>query len=151
MLTTLPLVFALLLSTAAGPPATPVPGEAAGVPIRVDRCHARPGIPTMYYYDIWGRYITQPGRQAALEVTYTNVTSKVAKMVDIGLVARKYLQAEVHDVGTFSPNIAIDHEFSIPNSSYPVGIPHIAQSCVILRVQFADGSKWVNPKPPPIT
>jgi hypothetical protein len=115
-----------------------------GYPIRVASCDPRPSYydpgfyPHYYPYGYYGY-----GGPAMLAIEYANTTSTPARVVEFGLVAHKELLAEVRDVGTFSPNITIKHEFEVSPNIFPIGTA-FAQ-CVALFVEFQDGTHWQNP------
>ncbi len=75
-----------------------------------------------------------------LGIDYTNVSNKVMKDIEFGLVANGNLVAEVKDVGTFSPGAEIKHTFGISRNVFPIQTA-LAQ-CVPLKITFADGTKW---------
>ena len=50
-----------------------------------------------------------------------NISPKVMKEVQFGLIANGILKAEAKDVGTFSPNAEIKHKYGIPASTFPIG------------------------------
>ena len=89
---------------------------------------------------------TFPYAEGFLAITYANQAAKPATEVDFGLVARGSLIAVVNDAGTFSPNVAIAHEFSVSPEIFPIGtsLPY----CAVMRVKYADGTEWRNPSPP---
>jgi len=130
----------------------------ATYPIHVTACDPRPGsysypgfVPGYYpayrywWYDPYGYYYYQPplASNPTLAIEYFNAWSKVAKIVEFGLIAHRELIAEVRDVGTFSPGITIKHEFGLNPNVFPLGTS-MAQ-CVPLQVVFEDGSQWTNP------
>jgi hypothetical protein len=49
----------------------------------------------------------------------------------------------IHDVGTFSPGVSVEHKFvhADPNASSPL-FPHPPVTCHVESVRFADGSTW---------
>jgi hypothetical protein len=107
---------------------------------------------TPYYWtDPYGlRYRQLPVEPASgtLSIDYMNISTKVMKTIDFGLVARGELVAEVRDVGTFSPHAEIKHQFGLDPNVFPLRTA-LAQ-CVPLRIIFADGTTWKNahlPKP----
>lgn len=89
---------------------------------------------------------TFPYTEGFLGIKYANQASKPATEVDFGLVSRGYLIAVVNDVGTFSPNVSIAHEFDVSPEIFPIGtsLPY----CAVMRVKYADGTEWRNPNPP---
>jgi hypothetical protein len=130
-------------------------------PVHVESCNPRRGsvaypgfVPAYYpgsrYYwnDIYGyRYYQPPVRSnPTLAIDYVNVSSTTAKVVEFGLVAHRELIAEVRDVGTFSPNATIKHEFGLNPNVFPLGTS--LARCVPLYVEFEDGSRWKNPHLP---
>src|SRR5665213_4054586 len=64
-------------------------------------------------YGIWHSSNTFRLTDGFLAVDYTNEAAIAATEVDFGLVARGSLVAAARDVGTFSPGIAIRHEFAV--------------------------------------
>lgn len=152
--------FALFVSAfwSIVPSATPAAQLFTGYPIRVNACNPRlepvtyPGFVPGYYpanryywYDVYGYYYYQPPYMSnpTLAIDYVNTSSKRAKVVEFGLVAHRELVAEVRDVGTFSPNATIKHEFGLDPNVFPLGTA--LARCVPLYVQFEDGTDWTNP------
>jgi hypothetical protein len=105
---------------------------------------------TPYYWnDPYGFRFRQPAllpTSGSLSIDYTNVTSNVMKTIDFGLVARGHLVAEVRDVGTFSPNAEIKHEFGLDRNVFPLRTA--LTTCIPLRIVYADGTIWKNPHLP---
>ena len=101
---------------------------------------------TPYYWDDpYGFQFNQPAlipSSGTLSIDYTNVTGNVMKTIDFGLVARGKLVAEVRDVGTFSPNAEIKHQFGLDRNVFPLRTA-LAQ-CLPLRIVYADGTIWKN-------
>lgn len=102
-----------------------------------------------YWNDVYGyRYNQAPMLPAngTLFLDFKNITHKVMSTIEFGLVANGHLVAEVRDVGKFSPNVEIKHEFGLSPNVFPIqtGLPQ----CPALRITFADGTKWVNPRLP---
>jgi hypothetical protein len=83
---------------------------------------------------------------ATLSIDYTNITGAVMTTIDFGLVARGRLVAEIRDVGKFSPNAEIKHQFGLSRNVFPLRTA-LAQ-CVPLHIVYADGTSWVNPHLP---
>lgn len=130
-------------------------------PLHVTTCDPRPGyvsgggfVPAYYpgspYYwrDVYGyRYLQPPVvNDPTLLIEYVNQTSVAATLVEFGLVAKGVLVAEVRDVGTFSPGVAIRHEFGLDPNVFPLGTA--LARCVPLYIHFADGTRWRNPHLP---
>lgn len=147
-----PVLALALLAAAAIPsaPAAALSTQTAGSRITINTClpHRGKHSHLRRYVDAFGNWQTmmEPGRASTLEIHYVNTAKTAAKEIDFGLSARNVLVAKVKDVGTFSPGIAIDHEFIIPRSVFPLrtGLPQ----CPVLRVVYADGTTWVDPNPP---
>jgi hypothetical protein len=86
-----------------------------------------------------------PAWDAFLTIGYENRAASAATEVDFGLALRGSLVAVAKDVGTFSPGVAIEHEFVVSREIFPLdGMPY----CAVLRVRYADGTVWQNPFPP---
>jgi hypothetical protein len=103
-----------------------------------------------YWGDAWGATYYSPPMTTTnpqMAVDWMNISPKVMKEVQFGLIANGILKAEAKDVGTFSPNAEIKHKYGIPASTFPIGtgLPR----CVPLHILFADGTKWRNPHLPP--
>lgn len=103
-----------------------------------------------YFNDVYGYRYNQAalsaGQSGTLYVDYTNVTPKVMKSIEFGLVANGRLVAEVRDVGTFSPQVSIKHQFGLNPNVFPLQTG--LAKCVALRVTYADGTKWTSPRLP---
>lgn len=102
-----------------------------------------------YWSNVYGNRYYQPPvttTSPELGIHYKNVSPKVMKEIEFGLVANGNLVAEVKDVGTFSPDVEIKHKFGISQNVFPIqtGLPQ----CVPLKVLFADGTKWRSPHLP---
>jgi hypothetical protein len=100
--------------------------------------------------DPWGATFVQPPvttTMPQLAIGYMNISHKTMTEIEFGLVANGVLLAEVRDVGTFTPHAKIEHRFGISANVFPIrtGLPQ----CPALRVTFADGTKWRNPRLPP--
>lgn len=67
---------------------------------------------------------------SALHVRFSDIAAEPISRVTFALDDG----AAVSDVGTFSPGVAIDHNFRLANSA--------ATSCVVSAVTFADGTTW---------
>jgi hypothetical protein len=102
-----------------------------------------------YWTDPYGfqyrQFPTMP-TSATLSIDYTNITGKVMTTIDFGLVARGLLVAEVRDVGKFSPNAEIKHQFGLSSNVFP--LQTALARCVPLHVIYADGTTWTNPRLP---
>ena len=138
--------------------------EAPTHPVKVTTCNPKlnyveypgyvpafyPGGP-WYWNDVYGSRYYQP-REATtnptLGIDYVNVTQQTMKQIEFGLLARGTLIAEVRDVGTFSPNVEIKHQFGLNPNVFPIGTG--LPKCVPLRITFEDGTVWKNPHLPAI-
>jgi hypothetical protein len=145
---TLSLGLALIALPARGQEIKQTPGSM----ITVTQCnphqHAA-GTPFHPWIDPYGIYHGNgpfPYETGFLEIAYANGSDVAAKEIDFGLVARGSLIATTKDVGTFSKDAKIDHEFSVDPEIFPIGtaLPY----CAVLRVKYADGTEWQNPNPP---
>jgi hypothetical protein len=157
ILKALALGLSLFGAAVASVAAQPVPARH----IQVTACDPRPSYvafpgyapgyylgPRYYWYDVYGYRYYQPPVPGSptLAIEYTNVSPVAAKVVDFGLVARGSLIAEVRDVGTFSPNVEIKHEFGLSPNVFPIGSALVR--CVPLYVEYVDGTHWTNPHLP---
>jgi len=97
-------------------------------------------------YGVWHYHGAFPYYDAFLAITFKNQAAVNVTEIDFGLVSRGWLIAVAKDVGTFSPGVAIDHEFVVSPEIFPIGTT--APYCAVLRVKYADGTIWVNPTPP---
>jgi hypothetical protein len=140
---------------------TPAAELHTGDPIRIDACNPRPGfvsypgfapgyypINRYYWYDVYGYYYYQPPfvSNPTLAIDYVNVSSRTAEVIEFGLIAHRELVAEVRDVGTFSPDVTIKHEFGLSPNVFPLETAMVR--CVPLYVRFEDGTRWRNPHLP---
>jgi hypothetical protein len=148
----LAIAFALIIA-AGGVAAAQTLRQTPGSQITVSACDphqhtAGTSHPWIDPYGMWhpGSAGTFPYTEGFLGITYANTAPKVAKEVDFGLVLRGSLVAIANDLGTFSPGVQIAHEFDVSPEIFPIGtsFPY----CAVLRVKYADGTEWYNPKPP---
>jgi hypothetical protein len=102
-----------------------------------------------YWTDPYGfQYRQYPAMPTSgtLSIDYVNVTAQVMKTIDFGLVARGRLVAEVRDVGKFSPNAEIKHQFGLSDNVFPLRTA--LARCIPLHIIYADGTTWTNPHLP---
>jgi hypothetical protein len=94
------------------------------------------------------RYYQPPVRTSnpTLNINYSNATEQTMKSIEFGLVANGNLVAEVKDVGTFSPGVEIKHEFGLSPNVFPLQTS--LAKCIPLKITYADGTKWKNPRLP---
>jgi hypothetical protein len=102
------------------------------------------------WIDPYGHWHYDPARfpywDAFLSISYENKAAVVATEVEFGLLVGGSLVAVVTDVGKFSPDVRIDHEFVVSREIFPLaGEPF----CSVLRVKYADGSTWQSEAPHP--
>lgn len=88
-----------------------------------------------------------PSEEGFLAIDYRNDSKTAATEIDFGLVVRDSLVATAKDVGKFSTAVKIQHEFVVSREIFPIG--ESSPYCAVLRVKYADGSEWRNPRPPP--
>lgn len=81
-----------------------------------------------------------------LSISYRNQAPITATEIDFGLVVRHSLIETATDVGVFSHGALIEHEFAVSREIFPVGAAR--PYCAVLRVKYADGSEWYNPRAP---
>jgi hypothetical protein len=117
----------------------------AGV-VRVDGCAASKATSQLTFVDIFGKNVSQMGMPAMLMVDFANESANPITAVDFGLVKDGKLVATVRDTGTFAPKARVMHAFGIEETAIPDQIT--ASSCLPLRVQYADGTSWMNPNIP---
>jgi hypothetical protein len=97
-------------------------------------------------YGVRYRQFPAAPTSATLSIDYMNVTAHVMTTIDFGLVARGRLVAEVRDVGKFSPNAEIKHQFGLSDNVFPLRTA--LSQCIPLHIIYADGTTWTNPHLP---
>jgi hypothetical protein len=70
------------------------------------------------------------GNASALHVRFSDIATEPISRVTFPLDNG----ATINDVGTFSPGVAIEHNFRLANTA--------ATSCVASAVTFSDGTTW---------
>jgi len=108
-----------------------------------------PGGPYWGWPSVYGgyNYYQYPVQgNPTLAIDYHNATTIVMTDIEFGLVARGEMLAEVRDKGTFSPGAEIKHEFGLSPNVFPIRTG--LTQCVPLKITFADGTKWTNPRLP---
>jgi hypothetical protein len=142
--------------------ALPAAAQPASALVRVNACNPSlnvsrtggwvgyaPGFWGGPWYDPWGVRYYAPAMTSTspqLGIDYVNTSPRVMNTIEFGLVANGILKAEVRDVGTFSPGAEIKHAFPLSPNVFPIGTG--LARCVPLRIKFADGTKWRNPRLP---
>ena len=120
-------IFGAALLTAGAPALAQMSSYQEG-PIHLDSAHVAPLIDE--------GTMTQDG--GFVRVAFTNERSVPATDVVFAVVNRHGATLEtIHDRGTFSPGVEVDHTLSTLVSARGV---HLA----VARVRFADGSSWVR-------
>lgn len=102
-----------------------------------------------YWPSVYGHMYYEPAITSTnpeLGIDYTNISPKVMREIEFGLVAHGLLVAEVKDVGKFSPGAEIKHRFGVSDSIFP--LPTAMTECVPLRITFMDGTTWTSPHLP---
>jgi hypothetical protein len=125
--------------------------QTPGSKIFVTECNPHRHNPTQAHpwTDPYGVSHTQgnfPSWDAFLTISYQNQSPVTATEVAFGLVNRGSLVAVAKDIGEFSTDVSIDHEFVVSSEIFPLG--NNPPYCVVLWVKYVDGSVWVNPHPP---
>lgn len=120
--------------------------EPASTPVRIEGCAASKAKPALTFVSIFGEQISQPALPAMLMVDFTNNSARSVGAIDFGVVSSGKLVAMFRDTGMFAPNARIMHAFGISESAVPADAS--STSCVPLRVQYADGTSWMNPSMP---
>jgi hypothetical protein len=144
------LFAAVVVTLCVASPAQADEKQTPGSDIHVQTCSAQKGRPayTETYTDSEGKVRTRrvDEEDSYLKIYYRNMAAVVAREVDFGLVARDGLVDKVKDVGTFSPEILIEHKFKVSRDIFPLrtALPY----CAVLRVRYEDGRVWTNPNPP---
>jgi hypothetical protein len=92
-----------------------------------------------------GYYQPVPGSNGpVMLITFTNITNKPMTMVEFGLLSNEILSGEARDTGTFSPGAEIKSKLGISLKAILPG----STRCVPLKITFADGTTWRNPRLP---
>jgi hypothetical protein len=77
------------------------------------------------------------------QVSFVNTSNVPATEVDFTLSSNGEPLATLRDVGTFAPNVTIEHTFANDRTARD-------QQLSIAQVKFADGTVWVNDAPLPL-
>ncbi len=126
--------------------------QTPGSRVDVLTCAPHRHVSTQYHpwIDPYGGWHTSrsqfPYWDAFLAISYRNRAAVAATEVDFGLVARGSLIAVAKDVGSFTKDALIDHEFVVSREIFPIGTTY--PYCAVMRVKYADGTEWHNPSPP---
>ena len=147
------------------PGAAGTPGPAASTLVHVTSCgtrHAGAGAEAQYvapgpvagqasnssFENVYGDdyYQPLPGTSSPLMIVgFTNISGKPMTMIEFGLLSNEILAGEARDTGTFTPGAGIKAKLGISLTAILPG----PTKCVPLRITFADGSTWRNPRLPP--
>jgi len=106
-----------------------------------------PGAP-YYFNDPAGRTYYQPptSSSANLYIDFRNATSNEMKVIEFGAEVRGVLVAEARDQGKFSPNAEIKRKYGVNPNIVPT--PGVKLTCLALKIEYADGSVWTDPRLP---
>jgi hypothetical protein len=106
-----------------------------------------PGAP-YYFNDPAGRTYYQPptSGSANLYIDFRNATGKEMKVIEFGAEVRGVLVAEARDQGTFAPNAEIKRKYGVKPNIVPA--PDVKLMCLALKIEYADGSVWTDPRLP---
>lgn len=124
--------FAVTFSAALAAITEKAPEPAQPAPFVVDSCRA----------EYAGGWLVKS--IAGLRIKFTNEGDKPASVVRIAVMFNDNMLS-VRDVGTFSPNITINHDFrDLTGQNMKFGLSHEDQpsSCKIQFVKFTDGTMW---------
>lgn len=121
-------------------------GSAAGAqssPVTIQSCtvlRARPPVgPPRFWYP-WGPVVRRGAPVVdGVRIVYVNHRSVAADRVAFAVDYRGDRQ-HIVDVGTFSPNVTIDHSFG--NFSGDAYLGPNPNRCAVRAVRFADGTVW---------
>src|SRR5579871_1322892 len=125
-MTRLPILAAAIVLVAVASPGEHV-RQTAGSQILVTQCypHRHTAGQAHPWIDPYGHMHVNrdafPAWDGFLAISYKNEAALTATEVDFGLVARDSLVALAKDVGTFSPDVTIDHEFVVSREVFPIG------------------------------
>ena len=117
---------------AASPEKTPEPTAALPVPIILDSCRA----------EYAGGWLVKS--ISALRIKFTNEGDKTATVLRVAVTFNNNTLS-VRDVGSFAPNITIDHRFrDLTGENMKFGLSHEDQpsTCKVQFIKFADGTMW---------
>ncbi|HEY1428059.1 MAG TPA: hypothetical protein VGF18_00670 [Candidatus Tumulicola sp.] len=120
------LAFALTASVASAAIADPDPSADSN--ITVTTCHAQLDPPP-------------------LRIVYKNTAPSTVTEVDFDVRTPAGLLTSVNDEGKFASGATINHVFSLPSGSSPLGMSQA--HCDVTKVKFADGTVWPSPSPSP--
>jgi hypothetical protein len=113
--------------------------------VQVHGCVASAGAAAQNFTSPFGQMVAQPSLPPMLMIDFANVSSNPIASVDFGLVSNGKVVAMVRDTGMFAPNATIMHAYGIQASQVPSGS---GATCIPLRVQYANGTTWMNPDMP---
>ncbi|HLI96814.1 MAG TPA: hypothetical protein VKT72_12105 [Candidatus Baltobacteraceae bacterium] len=92
-----------------------------------------------------------------VQMDWTNTAQQSATQVDVGLIQHGVMVFQAVDKGTFSPGTLIQREYDYDPTGrsgakgYFVGDDMMQNRCIVLGVQYADGTAWTNPSAPPLS
>jgi hypothetical protein len=124
---------------AAGALTMPQMGIVTNPPVAVNSCAVRdldnPAI---------GAEFGSPGPHPILQLTFTNTADAVATNVTFD-VKHGGADTVVMDHGRFSTGVPIEHTFDDDEDDFGNGYARAGDSCSVVAVTFADGSRWTAP------
>jgi hypothetical protein len=82
-----------------------------------------------------------------LRIIYKNTAPLTVTEVDFDVMSPAGLITSVHDKGKFASGATINHVFSLPSGTSPLGMSQAR--CIATRVKYADGTSWPSPSPSP--
>jgi hypothetical protein len=123
----MPLVLFVAISLTAVAAADPDPS--AGSNITVTTCHAQLDPPP------------------PLRIEYKNTAPLTVTEVDFEVVTTAGTLTTVNDKGKFASGATINHVFTLPSGSSPLGLSQAR--CEVRKVKYADGTMWPSPSPSP--
>jgi hypothetical protein len=123
--------------------AAPAWADPMGQAVTVNGCAASPPHNAQTWLNVFGSNVHEPAMPAMLMIDFQNASSKPISSVDFGFVQNGRVVTTVRDVGMFAPNAVIMHAYGLDYT-----VPNASGTCVPLRIQYADGSSWMNPTMP---
>jgi hypothetical protein len=110
--------------------------------VRVEGCAADGARPGVTFPSLSGQMVEQPAVPAMLMIDYANTSMNPISVIDFGLVKDGKLITMVRDTGRFAPRAQVMHAFVISENAVPQD--PMSVSCIPLRIQYANGTSWMN-------
>jgi hypothetical protein len=114
--------------------------------VHVAACAADGARPGVTFPSLNGQMVEQPAVPAMLMIAYANTSMNPISVIDFGLVRDGKLIAMVRDTGRFASQAQVMHAFIISDKTVPDNPASV--SCVPLRIQYANGTSWMNQNVP---